>query len=79
MNVNSTEDLLVKYAYNDVSISEKHLIEQALDESWELTELYHTLTKARKALPKAEFSPRNSTIQSILKYNREQAALAPQL
>ncbi|MGB1121660.1 MAG: hypothetical protein ACPG3Z_06670, partial [Saprospiraceae bacterium] len=77
MNINFTEDLLVKYIYGEVSIAEKHLIEESLDNNWELHELYEAMTKSRQELPKVQFSPKKSVIENILKYSSEQTALEP--
>jgi hypothetical protein len=77
MNVNFTEDLLVKYLYNEVSIAEKHLIEESLDNDWELQELYKAMQKSHRELPKVQFSPSKNVIQNILKYSKEQTALEP--
>lgn len=78
MNDNFTNDLLVKYVFGQVSISEKFLIEEALDTSWEVYELYQTMVRSKRELPKVQFSPRKTTIQNILKYSSEQTALEPQ-
>lgn len=77
MNINFTEDLLVKYIYGNVSIAEKHLIEESLESNWELQELYEMMTKSRRELPKVQFSPKKSVIDNILKYSSEQTALEP--
>lgn len=78
MNINFTKNLLVKYVYGKVSIAEKHLIEESLENNWELYELYRSMQKSRRELPKVQFSPRKTTIQNILKYSSEQTALEPQ-
>ena len=77
MKINFTEDLLVKYIYGEVSIAEKHLIEENLDNNWELQELHEAMTKSRQELQKVQFSPRESVIEDILKYSSEQTALEP--
>lgn len=77
MKTNFTEDLLVKYIYGEVSLSEKHLVEETLDNNWELQELHEAMTKSRQELPKVKFSPRKSIIEDILKYSSEQTALEP--
>lgn len=78
MNINFTKDLLVKYIYQEVSIAEKHLIEERLDNNWELYELYESMQKSRRELPNVQFAPHKNSIQNILKYSSEQTALEPQ-
>lgn len=78
MNVNFTDDdLLIKYLYGEVSIAERHLIEESLDNDWELQELYQAMQKSHRELPKVQFSPSKNVIQNILKYSKEQTALEP--
>ncbi len=77
MNTNFTKDLLVKYLYGEVTIAERHLIEESLDNNWELQELYKSMQQSHRELPKVLFSPRRSVIQDILKYSSEQTALEP--
>ncbi|MFT6937784.1 MAG: anti-sigma factor RsiW [Saprospiraceae bacterium] len=77
MNTNFTEDLLIKYLYGEVSIAEKHLVEESLENNWELQELYESMQKSHRELPKVQFSPEKNVIQNILKYSKEQTALEP--
>lgn len=68
-----TQDLLVKYIYGEANLFEQMEIEQALEQDWELKELFDLLTQNKQELPKVEFSPSRQTIQNILKYSSETA------
>ena len=68
---------LIKYIYNETSVTETLAIEDALRTDWTLNEEYAELLTAYHQLPKAKFNPSPDSIQSILKYSA-QTAVEPQ-
>ena len=72
-----TRNLLVKYLYKEATNAEKHFVEDAVATDWELHEMLDILERSYSELPKVKFSPKRSTIQSILGYSNEQTALEP--
>ncbi len=60
---------LIKYIYNETSVTESLAIENALDNDWSLNEEYEELITAYNKLPKAKFNPSSDSIQSILNYS----------
>ncbi len=70
-----TINLLVKYLYGETTTAESYLVENAMTTDWELHETFEMFEKSFGELPKVKFSPKNSTIQSILVYSNEQTAL----
>lgn len=72
-----TEELLLKYLYHETSPSETQAVESALDTDWHLRERYEALEMAYRNLPKVTFSPKQSTLQNILKYSSGQPAIEP--
>jgi len=72
-----TKDLLIKYLYHETTDAENRKIEQALSVDWELQELFDNLERSYRTLPKVTFSPKSSTIRSILSYSSEQPAIEP--
>ncbi|HHS95227.1 MAG TPA: hypothetical protein ENJ45_01455 [Phaeodactylibacter sp.] len=71
MTQNFTPNHLIKYIYKETSLAESLAIEEALAHDWNLHETYEELCKAYLQLPKAQFSPKPSTIQNILKYSAQ--------
>ncbi|MEM7103057.1 MAG: hypothetical protein AAF502_08015 [Bacteroidota bacterium] len=69
----STKDLLVKFLYNETSLSETMKIEELLNDNWELREYYATLEKAKKEFPIVQFDPPAETINKILRYSQSTA------
>lgn len=72
-----TKGLLIKYLYHETTSAENHQIEEALSNDWELNELFEELERSYRVLPKVTFSPKSSTIQSILGYSSQQPANEP--
>lgn len=72
-----TEELLLKYLYHETSPAETKAVETALDTDWRLREQYEALEMANRNLPKVTFSPKQSTLQNILKYSSGQPAIEP--
>ena len=67
---------LVRYIYQETSAAETVEIAEALDENPLLREEYEELCEGYRHLPKAQFSPRRSSLNAILRYS-EQTALNP--
>lgn len=74
MRQNFTSNHLVRYLYNEVTISERLGLEEALTRDFGLFEEYSELKAAHRALPKVTFSPSNKTLQRVLQYSGQQAA-----
>ena len=66
-------DQLVRFVYRETGILQSLEIENALatDAEWQST--HQNLAIAKNALPKVSFSPRNRTIDAILRYSAESA------
>lgn len=63
-----TQNLLVKYIYNETTATERMKIEAAMEADYKFYEAYVELYEAYKALPKVTFSPSQNTIANILGY-----------
>jgi hypothetical protein len=63
----STEDL-IKYLYKEVSLSDKTLIENALDSNWALKEKFNVLKASSRRLEKEMVAPRPQSVAAILQY-----------
>ncbi len=72
-----TKNLLVRYLYKEVSLAEKHQIEEELTSNYELRELLNELLEAKNEMPKVKFHPKTSTIENILKYGQSHTDLEP--
>ena len=75
MKQSFTQNLLVKYIYNETTVAEKFYVEEALNENFELYEEYEVLYGAYVGLPKVKFSPCPDTISNILSYSKQSSAL----
>lgn len=75
MKQSFTQNLLVKYIYNETSVAEKLHVEELLNDNYSLYEEYEALFDAYSALPKAKFSPSPDTISNILSYSKRANAL----
>ncbi|MBV6655744.1 MAG: hypothetical protein KI786_18380 [Mameliella sp.] len=75
MKQSFTSNHLVKYLYNEVTVSERLGLEEALTQDFGLFEEYNELKAAHRALPKVTFSPSNQALQRVLEYSSERAAL----
>ena len=71
------ESLLLKYLYHETNSEENEVVEDALASNWKLHELFENLERSYRTLPKVTFSPKTSTLQSILRYSSEQPAIEP--
>ena len=69
MKHNYTYNFLIKYLYKEDSALRRLEIENALNSDSELKRHYKGLLKAIKMLPGVMFYPKDSTVNSILKYS----------
>lgn len=76
MKKNFTQLDLIRFIYKETSATESMAISEAIDNDPLLAEEYETLYGGYQHLPKAKFSPKPMTLQSILRHS-EQTALNP--
>ena len=76
MKQNFTQLDLIRFIYKETSATETIAISDALDNNSFLAEEYETLFDGYQHLPKAKFSPKPMTLQSIFRHS-EQTALNP--
>lgn len=69
MRQNFTPNHLVRYLYNEVTVTERLAFEKAIAQDYGLFEHYAELKEAYRQLPKVTFSPSPATLQSILGYS----------
>ena len=71
MKLAFTQNDLLRFLYKETSGSETLAISEALDEDWELRELYTELYNSYKQLPKVTFTPSESCLGKVLKYSQK--------
>ncbi len=76
MKQNYTQLDLIRFIYKETSAAETMDISEALSKDPLLSEEYEELFEGYRLLPKAKFSPKPSTLNTILGYS-EQIALNP--
>lgn len=64
-----TQNLLVKYIYNETTAAERLMIEDAFEVDYKFYESYVELYEAYKSLPRVKFSPSKMVIANILNYS----------
>ena len=65
---NFTPEDLVQYLYNETSREKSLAIESALENDWTLREMYDVIVAAQKRLEAFELSPREETVNNILRH-----------
>ena len=65
---NFTPDDLVQYLYNETSGHKSSAIRTALENDWTLRETYDVIVSAQNELEALELSPREETVNNILRY-----------
>lgn len=65
---------LVRFLYKETSRAESAAVLEALEQDPLMQEEYEEMLEGYRLAPKAKFSPKPSTLQSILRYS-EQTAL----
>ena len=71
-----TQHDLLRFIYREVRAAEGMAIVEALLSDSDLNADYETLLEGAREVPKVLFRPRQSTIDSILRYSREQPELS---
>ena len=71
--LSTQQHTLIKFLYNETSISEDMSLQDELSFDNYLREEYEMLKTAKQALPKALFNPADSVLDNILKYSRATA------
>ena len=64
-----TQNHIVRYIYNDASLTERFEIEHAIQEDKSYWKEYKSLMKAIKLLPKVSFLPSKTAIQELMVYS----------
>ncbi len=68
-----TPNDLLRFLYQETSVAETMGIAEALTEDRSMFEEYEALKSSFVQLPKAKFSPSQTTIQNILRYSENSA------
>ena len=76
MKQSFTKNSLIRFIYKETSTAETMAISEALGNDPLLAEEYEELFEGYRHLPKATFSPRPNTLETILRHS-EQTALNP--
>ena len=66
--INFTPEDLLEYYYQETSPEQTAAIENALSQSWSLSDKYQVIVQAAKRLDKSMESPRTEVLQRILNY-----------
>ncbi len=67
-----TQEDLIRYSYNETSLTESKAIEQALEDNWELKEQYEDIQATFDVLDKVVLrSPNSSSIKIIMDYSQK--------
>ena len=73
MDKTSTQNALISFLYHETTASESLNFCQILDIDNELSNEFQQLSTAYRNLPKAQFNPSTTALQSILKYSQQTA------
>lgn len=68
-----TSNLLIKYIYSETDIADRLELEYAIETSAEVRSQYLDLRNSYKNLPKVQFAPKKTTMDSILAYSKASA------
>lgn len=69
MTHNYTPELLITYVYGETDIADRLELEYALENNAQLRAQYLDILNSYKNVPKVTFSPKSSTLDSILNYS----------
>lgn len=69
MTHNYTPELLIKYVYGETDIADRLELEYVLENNASIKAQYLDILNSYKNVPKATFSPKKSTLASILNYS----------
>ncbi len=67
---NFTPEQLVLFHYGELDITQSSETSQAIEKNWPLREKYKVIEEAASLLDKGLKSPRESSVQKVLKYGR---------
>lgn len=67
MHIFTPEDLL-QYLYKETSNKKTAAIKAALENDWELNEIFKSMVSAQNQLEEIELSPREETVKKILEH-----------
>jgi hypothetical protein len=67
MNQFTTEDM-IRFLYNEMTPEETRLVNEALAADWILKEKFEMLKASKNDLDNIHFTPRKSSINSIMQY-----------
>ncbi len=67
----STQNDVVRYLYNETSIQENSLVEEALLFDKDLLDFYLDCADLKTGMDKIQLSPSDSAIERILSYSRD--------
>lgn len=67
----STQNDVVRYLYNETSIQENSLVEEALLFDKDLLDFYLDCADLKTGMDKIQLSPSDSAIERILNYSRD--------
>ena len=65
---NFTPEDLVQYMYSETSTEKTTAIKAALETDWTLREMYDVIVSAQKRLEAFELSPREESVNNILRH-----------
>jgi len=68
MQHNYTTNKIIQYIYNELQALEHLETEHAIEHNPEWKKIYTRMKSAYSALPRIQFTPRKTSISSILKY-----------
>jgi hypothetical protein len=74
MNNFTTEDM-IRFLYNEMSPEETAQLMAALETDFELREKFEVLQSAKNNLETLHYTPRKRTIENIMQYAEEPAAI----
>ena len=77
METHYTQNFLLKYLYNETSLTQKLEIENAISTDEETNKEFQILRSGYKKLPKAKFYPADTVMNKILNYSSRTMALDP--
>lgn len=70
-----TSNFLLKYLYNETSLTQTLEIENAISEDESIQSQFKELKRGYKMLPKVKFYPTDAVMGRILNYSHQAAAL----
>lgn len=75
MNQRFTQEMLIKYLYNETDVSERQAIKQALRSDPQLMEQYNQLCVVQDWLSTEKRSPSDTSVNIVLDYSNKSSKL----